>query len=56
MEDKNGATTSNKPKSFQPVKEYATQRQISVQAVYKAIKAGRLRMRKIGSYILVRDI
>ena len=47
--------TKGKRKPFIPVRDFANQHNISVQAVYKAIKAGRLRMRKIGTYTLVQD-
>ena len=48
-------TNTGKRKSFLPVKDYAMQHNVSVQAVYKAIKTGRLKMRKIGTYTLVQD-
>jgi hypothetical protein len=48
--------TEHKRKPFLPVKDYALQHNISVQAVYKTIKTGRLRMRKIGTYTLVQDL
>jgi predicted DNA-binding protein YlxM (UPF0122 family) len=41
--------------TWKPVKEYAEQKSISVQAVYQAIKRGSVEMKKIGSYTLVRD-
>jgi hypothetical protein len=39
-------TTKGKRKPFLPVKDYSIQHNVSVQAVYKAIKSGRLRMKK----------
>lgn len=45
--------TERKP--FMPVKDYAAQKHVSVQAVYKMIKTGRIEMTKIGTYTLVRD-
>lgn len=47
--------TERKRNPFLPVKDYAIQHNVSVQAVYKMIKTGRLRMRKIGTYTLVQD-
>jgi predicted DNA-binding protein YlxM (UPF0122 family) len=46
---------SAEKKPFMPVKDYAEQKHISVQAVYKMIKTGRIQVRKIGTYTLVRD-
>ena len=36
------------------VKEYAKEKQISVQAVYQSLKKGKLESIKIGSYILIK--
>ncbi len=36
-----------------PVKDYAAQKNVTVQAVYQAIKRGTLKSRRIGSFILV---
>jgi len=41
-------------KPFKPVKEYAKEYNLTVQAVYQAIKRGTLESKKIGSYTLVR--
>jgi len=49
-------TTRQKRKPFQPVRDYANQHQVSVQAVYKMIKTGRVQSTKIGTYTLVRDL
>jgi len=38
---------------FKPVKEYAQEKGVSVQAIYQAIKSGKLKSKKIGSYTLV---
>lgn len=40
---------------YQTVREFADKKGISVQAVYKGIKAGRYSSKKIGSLVLVRD-
>ena len=40
---------------YEPVKQYADKKGISVQAVYQAIKKGKLDSKKIGSMILVRE-
>lgn len=37
-----------------PVAEYASLKGITVQAVYQAIKRGKLEIKKIGTYTLVR--
>lgn len=37
-----------------PVKDYALEKGITVQAVYQMIKRGNLQIRKIGSYTLIR--
>lgn len=42
-------------KAFIPVKDYAGKHKLTVQAVYKRIKTGRLKMKKIGTYTLVQD-
>ncbi len=47
--------TKDKRKPFMPVKDYAARKNITVQAVYKMIKKGKLTVRMIGSYTLVRD-
>lgn len=39
---------------YMTVKEYANIKQVSVQAIYKAIKAGKLRTKKIGHLTLVK--
>ena len=41
--------------NWKPVKEYAELKNMTVQAVYLAIKRGKLQSMKIGSYILVYD-
>ena len=40
-------------KSYKPVKDYANEKGLTVQAVYQAIKRGTLKHKKIGSYTLV---
>lgn len=40
-------------KTHMPVKDYATKKGISVQAVYQMIRRGNLKFKKIGSYTLV---
>jgi predicted DNA-binding protein YlxM (UPF0122 family) len=40
-------------KSYKPVKDYAEEKKISVQAVYQMIKRGNLGFKKIGTYTLV---
>lgn len=40
-------------KKYKPVKDYANEKELTVQAVYQAIKRGTLSYIKIGSYILV---
>lgn len=40
-------------KKFKTVQDYATERNISVQAVYKQIRTGKIKSKKIGSYILI---
>lgn len=44
----------NDPKKYKPVKEYAAEKKMSVQAVYKKIKKGKLEYMKVGTYTLVR--
>ncbi len=39
---------------FMPVKDYATKKAISVQAVYKMIKEKRIETKTIGTYTLVK--
>jgi len=41
--------------NFQPVKDYATRKGITVQAVYDKIKKQKILVKKIGSYTLVKD-
>jgi len=41
--------------NWKPVKEYAELKEMSVQAVYQAIKRGKLESKKIGSFTLVYD-
>ena len=40
--------------SYMPVSEYALLKGVTVQAVYQSIKRGKLEIKKIGSFILVR--
>ena len=42
-----------KIENWMTVNEYADKHEISVQAVYKAIKKGKLKTRKLGSLMLV---
>ncbi len=42
-------------RGFIPVKDFADQRGITVQAVYQGIKSGRYQSKKIGTYTLVKD-
>jgi hypothetical protein len=39
---------------YKPVKDYANEKGLTVQAVYQAIKRGKLKSKKIGSYTLVK--
>lgn len=39
---------------YKPVKDYANEKGLTVQAVYQAIKRGTLESKKIGSYTLVK--
>lgn len=41
--------------NFQPVKDYAEMRNITVQAVYERIKKETVLVKKIGTYTLVAD-
>lgn len=41
-------------KGYQTVKDYAEVNNITVQAVYERIKKGKLDIKKLGSFILVR--
>lgn len=41
-------------KGYKPVKEYAEMKGQTVQAIYKAIKAGRIESKKVGTYTLVK--
>jgi len=43
-----------KNNNFMPVKDFAKINEISIQAVYQAIKRGSLEEKKIGTYTLVR--
>ncbi len=38
---------------YKPVKDYAKEKNITVQAVYQMIKRGNLKIKKIGTYTLV---
>ncbi len=40
-------------KKFKTVKDYAVENNITVQAVYKRVKAGKLKYKTMGSYILI---
>ena len=40
-------------KKYKPVKDYAKDKDITVQAVYQMIKRGNLEFKKIGTYTLV---
>ena len=40
---------------YMTVSQYADIKQVSVQAIYKAIKAGKLRTKKIGHLTLVKS-
>ena len=40
--------------TYKPVKDYANEKGLTVQAVYQAIKRGTLQSKKIGSYTLVK--
>jgi predicted transcriptional regulator len=44
----------NNEKPYKPVKDYAREKGLTVQAVYQAIKRGSLESKKIGTYTLVR--
>lgn len=44
-----------KTENYQPVKDYAIKRGITVQAVYDKIKNDKILVKKIGSYTLVKD-
>jgi hypothetical protein len=39
---------------YMPVKDYATKKGVSVQAVYKMIKENRIETKVIGTYTLVK--
>ena len=43
----------DKEKKYKPVKDYAKDKEISVQAVYQMIRRGNLEFKKIGTYTLV---
>ena len=43
----------NVEKKYKPVKDYAADKKITVQAVYQMIKRGNLDFKKIGTYTLV---
>ncbi len=40
-------------KKFQTVQEYAVAKEITVQAVYKRIKSGKIKTRKVGTLTLI---
>ena len=42
-------------RGFIPVREFAVQKGITVQAVYQGIKSGKYQSKKIGTYTLVKD-
>lgn len=42
-----------KKENLQTVKDYANKNNITVQAVYQGIKAGRLKSKKIGNFVFV---
>lgn len=44
----------NNENIYKPVKDYANEKGLTVQAVYQAIKRGTLQSKKIGSYTLVK--
>lgn len=44
----------NESVKHMPVKDYALEKGITVQAVYQRIKRGNLEIKKIGSYTLVK--
>lgn len=44
----------NNEKPYKPVKDFAIEKGLTVQAVYQAIKRGALESKKIGTYTLVR--
>lgn len=44
-----------KQPNYEPVKDYARLRDISVQAVYNRIKKEKILVKKIGTYTLVAD-
>ena len=41
-------------KPFKPVKDFANEKGLTVQAVYQAIKRGSLESKKIGTYTLMK--
>jgi hypothetical protein len=41
--------------NFKPVKDFANEKEVTVQSVYQGIKRGMYEMKKIGSYTLVRE-
>jgi len=41
--------------NYQPVKDYALLKGITVQAVYDKINRGKILVKKIGTYTLVKD-
>lgn len=45
----------HKKDNFQPVKDYALLKGITVQAVYNRIKTNKVLVKKIGTYTLVKD-
>jgi len=40
---------------YMPVKDYATKKGVTVQAVYKMIREKRIETKKIGTYTLVKE-
>jgi hypothetical protein len=44
-----------KQPNYEPVKDYAALRNITVQAVYERIKKQKILVKKIGTYTLVAD-
>lgn len=40
-------------KNWTPVKDYADKHSMTVQAVYQAVKRGKLESKKLGSYTLI---
>ena len=42
--------------NYKPVKDFANEKEVTVQAIYQGIKRGKYEMKKIGSYTLVREL